>query len=168
MRFNLLKCSKFLLFSLLLTISGAVLPESGLDLAKYDNPPGEETSTTGRSERIDDLLEYRLAQEEYVYKEVMILAVLAIVSLTIILAFMKLNGTCKPRDLVTTAGLVLIIFSTIILVLIADTDQQMTAAIGVLGAIAGYLFGTASASRKPEEKEQPSAEVKSTRQQETK
>ena len=39
-------------------------------------------------------------------------------------------------------GLVYIIFGTIILVLIATTEQQLTAAIGILGTVAGYLFGT--------------------------
>ncbi len=35
------------------------------------------------------------------------------------------------------------LFGTIILVLIVDTNEQLTAAIGILGAVAGYLFRSA-------------------------
>jgi len=38
--------------------------------------------------------------------------------------------------------LIIIVYGTIILVLVAEAEQQLTAAIGILGAIAGYLFGT--------------------------
>jgi hypothetical protein len=166
MRIDLVKVSKILLLSLLLTSSWAVLsqddPSSAdsrqeiteqidrLTTAQFDDPPVAESPRVNTLEEADKrLLEYRLAQEDYIYKEVMVLALMAVVSLTIVLTFMKINGACKPRDMVISAGLILVIFSTIILVLVADSQEQISAAIGVLGAIAGYLFGTAS-SRKPE------------------
>jgi hypothetical protein len=40
--------------------------------------------------------------------------------------------------------LVLVIYATILVVVIARAEQQLTAAIGVLGAIIGYLFGSAA------------------------
>ncbi len=188
MRTNLMGCLKILLLSLLLTLCGAALSqgdtsssasEQAVDTQieqltndEFDTPPplgvgSLHTNTLGEADKL--LQEYRLAQEEYAYWEVMILAIMAVVSLTIVLTFMKLNGTCKPRDMVTTAGLILIIFSTIILVLVADSQEQISAAIGVLGAIAGYLFGSAAASsRKPEEKEKRPEKAEATHQQETK
>ena len=39
-------------------------------------------------------------------------------------------------------GLVLIIFSIVFVVVVADTMDQLTVSVGVLGTIAGYLFGS--------------------------
>lgn len=55
-------------------------------------------------------------------------------------------------------GLILVPFSTIILVLVAGSQEQITAAIGALGAIAGYLFGAASSQRSKEDLQQPKKE----------
>lgn len=68
---------------------------------------------------------------------------MAVLSLLIVLGFMKSIETTKPGDLVVTAGLIIIIYSTINLVLVAGNQEQIAPATGVLGAIAGYLFGTA-------------------------
>ena len=50
----------------------------------------------------------------------------------------------SAREVVNVIGLIIIVFGTIILMLVSETEQQLTAAIGILGAIAGYLFGTMS------------------------
>lgn len=73
---------------------------------------------------------------------IVLLCSLCIVSLTIILYFLK-QSEHTAKDMVNAAGLTLIIFGTIILVLVASTSEQLTAAIGILGAIAGYLFRSA-------------------------
>ena len=49
---------------------------------------------------------------------------------------------CQAKDLVTIIGLVSVIFGIILLVLIVDTTETLTAPMGILGAIAGYLFGS--------------------------
>ena len=49
---------------------------------------------------------------------------------------------CQAKDLVTIIGLVSVIFGIILLVLIVDTTDTLTAPMGIFGAIAGYLFGT--------------------------
>ena len=78
-------------------------------------------------------------ENEFYY--VVILALLCLFSLGIVLTFLtRLKQDVKPNDVVSGAGLILIVFGTIILVLIVDTSEQLTAAIGILGAIAGYLF----------------------------
>ena len=91
------------------------------------------------------------AQVENEFYYVIILALLCLVSLSIVLTFLsKLKQDVQPRDIVSGAGLILIVFGTIILVLIVDTSEQLTAAIGILGAIAGYLFrSTQESSKKP-------------------
>jgi hypothetical protein len=77
-----------------------------------------------------------------------------IVSLYFVLHFIRKTG-CGADDIVHAAGLVLIIFGTIIIVLMIDAESQLTAAIGVMGAIAGYLFG--SLRRGKEEKTPPAS-----------
>ena len=81
-------------------------------------------------------------QNEFYY--VIILASLCLISLSIVLFFLlRLKHDAKPKDVVSGAGLIIIVFGTIILVLIVDTNEQLTAAIGILGAVAGYLFRSA-------------------------
>ena len=46
------------------------------------------------------------------------------------------------RDVISVTGLVLIVFAIIAVVLLVETQQIISTAIGVLGTIAGYLFGT--------------------------
>ena len=86
----------------------------------------------------NQLTQQRITNEFYY---IILLSAVALISLFVVLNFLKNHGQC-PRDIVNAAGLILIIFGTIILVLVVDTTEQLTAAIGVLGAIAGYLFGT--------------------------
>lgn len=73
---------------------------------------------------------------------VMLLCFLSVSSLIVALQFLK-QKSYKPRDVINITGLTLIIFGTIILVLVVDTSEQLTAAIGILGAVAGYLFRSA-------------------------
>lgn len=51
----------------------------------------------------------------------------------------------------SATGLIYIVFGTIILVVIANTDQQLTASMGILGAVAGYLFGRSQRDQGEEE-----------------
>ena len=44
-------------------------------------------------------------------------------------------------DVVIVSGLALVIFGTIFVVLVVKTEQQLAMASGILGTIAGYLFG---------------------------
>lgn len=86
-----------------------------------------------------DFLKEQVTSERWY---IVLLCSLSIVSLIVVLSFIRSSGDHSARDVVNASGLNLIIFGTIILVLIVDTHEQLTAAIGVLGAIAGYLFGT--------------------------
>jgi hypothetical protein len=66
-----------------------------------------------------------------------------LISLVCVLYFvMRTTTPPSADDIVHASALVLLIFGTIILVVIVNADQQLTAAIGILGAIAGYLFGS--------------------------
>lgn len=84
----------------------------------------------------------RLEQERNKLIEVVILCLLTLISLVIVLSYLSKSPGFSSSDMVNATGLIFIISGTIILVIMADTEQQLTAAIGILGAVAGYLFGT--------------------------
>jgi membrane protein YqaA with SNARE-associated domain len=104
------------------------------------------------------VMEYRMTQERYRFYEVMMLAFVAVFSLVVALTFIRNRPNCQPRDMVNITGLILVIFSTIIVILLADVEVQLTAAMGVLGGIAGYLFGTFNAPRRTEKDEEKEKE----------
>lgn len=60
----------------------------------------------------------------------------------LIITFLMKITTHRATDLVTIIGLVSVVFGTILLVLVVDTTETLTAPMGILGVIAGYLFGT--------------------------
>lgn len=88
----------------------------------------------------DSYLQYRM--EEETNRRMLALCVMgtAILVLLIVLGSLK-SRQAAPETMVTGSGLVLVIFGTVLIVILAKADQQLTAAIGILGAIAGYLFG---------------------------
>ena len=73
---------------------------------------------------------------------VMITAGILVFTLIIITFLMKITPH-QAKDLVTIIGLVSVVFGTILLVLVVDTTETLTAPMGIFGAIAGYLFGSA-------------------------
>jgi hypothetical protein len=66
-----------------------------------------------------------------------------LLSLFLLLWYLK-SREATPETMVNGSGLVLVIFATVLVVILAKADQQLTAATGILGAIAGYLFGKAT------------------------
>lgn len=64
----------------------------------------------------------------------------AILALAAVLVILYKRGA-SPESIVAGSGLVLVIFATVLVPTLAKSDQQLTAPIGILGAIAGYLFG---------------------------
>ncbi len=72
-----------------------------------------------------------------------IATVSSLLILTLLASLIILRGRkAHIDDIIHLIGLITIVYGTILLVLVSKTDQQITAAIGILGAIAGYLFGS--------------------------
>lgn len=65
------------------------------------------------------------------------------VILSMVLFCLKNKDNCSEESLVNAIGLVLVIEGTMFISVSAITSEQLTAPIGILGAIAGYLFGSA-------------------------
>lgn len=90
------------------------------------------------------------------------MAVVLIIATAIIAQFLTLRclhtvALCTPSHVFNATGLIYIIFGTILIVTIADNKDQLTASIGILGAIAGYLFGRMSRGEAATAKEPPAA-----------
>ena len=98
-------------------------------------------------ERADQLAaETTFLREKNRYFVVYCLLASAIISL--ILVLFRIHGTSHSAiDIINASGLVFIIFGTIIVVVVADVQEQLPAAVGLLGAVAGYLFGSLNRSK---------------------
>jgi FtsZ-binding cell division protein ZapB len=86
--------------------------------------------------------EFRMVQEQNRVYESLLLVGFALVALPVVLWFLTTKTIYTASHVVNAAGLVLIVFGTILLVILADAEAQLTASMGILGAVAGYLFGT--------------------------
>jgi uncharacterized membrane protein len=86
--------------------------------------------------------EFRMAQEQNRVYESLLLVGFALVALPVVLWFLTTKTIYTASHVVNAAGLVLIVFGTVLLVILADAEAQLTASMGILGAVAGYLFGT--------------------------
>ena len=73
---------------------------------------------------------------------ILALSVMAAGLLSLFLLLWNLRTIAASSEtMVNGSGLVLVIFATVLVMILAKADQQLTAATGILGAIAGYLFG---------------------------
>lgn len=91
--------------------------------------------------------EYRKIQE--IHRFYLIAALIAVtpIFLIILLYFIGRSKEYTEHAIIHSSGLVLIIQATTIVVIAAPTTEQLTAAVGILAAIAGYLFGSAKVTR---------------------
>lgn len=127
-----------LIFPMMVVAADSRFDKLALESLEFENIVNEITAP--KISNGDELVKHRI-ENEFWY--VLILAAMAMISMLLVLWFLKQKDETTPKDIVNAAGLILIVFGTIILVLIVDTTEQLTAAIGILGAIAGYLFRSA-------------------------
>lgn len=93
--------------------------------------------------------EFRMLQEKH---RIWLLGGIVIstpLMLALVLFCLRKVPNCSSESLVNAVGLILVIEGTIFMAVSALTTEQLTAPIGLLGAVAGYLFG--SARRKSEQ-----------------
>ena len=87
--------------------------------------------------------EFIMLQEKHRMLLLIAIVVSTPVLLALVLFFLKKAPDCSGDSLVHAIGLVLVIEGTMFIAVSAITTEQLTAPIGILGAIAGYLFGSA-------------------------
>ena len=107
---------------------------------------------SGSDEIVTDYSRYRMAEESN--RLILALSVMGagLLALFLVLTYLKSRGAA-PESVVTGSGLVLVIFATVLVVILAKVDQQLTAATGILGAIAGYLFGKTTKGPEAEQRQ---------------
>lgn len=102
-------------------------------------------------DELKDFKEYRMEEESNRRLLAVSIMIAAITALTCVL-FVLHKHSATPDAIVGGSGLVLVIFATILVSILAKTDEQLTAPIGILGAIAGYLFGKTTKGTETAEK----------------
>ena len=122
------------------------------DTAQTTTAPDTATNTLEKADKLT--ADMNFMREKHKFWAVISLLVGMILSLYCILHFV-MKTHYKADDIIHASGLVLLIFGTIILVVMVDVDQQLTAAMGILGAIAGYLFGSLSRGKEENPKGTP-------------
>ena len=111
--------------------------------AATDAAQVETAAVATPNETVADYSRYRMEEESN--RLILAIAVMGtgLFALFLVLSYLKSIGAA-PEAVVTGSGLVLFVFATVLIVILVKRDEQLTAATGILGAIAGYLFGKAT------------------------
>lgn len=127
---------------------------TSLDQQFLDGAPDEDSPAVSNDTDHAGYTELRITEEEN--RRFLALSIMgtAIMALAFVLAILH-RQKASADTIVTGCGLVLVIFATILIATLAKTDQQLTAPIGILGAIAGYLFGKTTKGTEAEQKPKP-------------
>lgn len=140
----------------LLIVTAALADTTPPTLSDIEKQVASDTVKAGQTaptsqETAADYARYRMEEESN--RRLLALSVMGtgILSLFLVLAYLK-SREAAPETVVNGSGLVLVIFATVLVVILAKVDQQLTAATGILGAIAGYLFGKATTGADAEQK----------------
>lgn len=83
---------------------------------------------------------------------VIVIFIVLIFAMSFVLKALKVNREgsrhlISSNDIILPFGLIFIVTSLIVLVLIAESAEQLTAAIGVLASLGGYIFGSVNKER---------------------
>jgi hypothetical protein len=96
-------------------------------------------SSSQESEKIDaGYHDYKMAQERNRLWALVLLVATAVTAHALLLWRL---GSSRPAHVVSGTGFIYIVFGTVVLVTLSDNKDQLTASMGIMGAIAGYLFG---------------------------
>lgn len=90
--------------------------------------------------------EYKMVQERNRFWALVLLAGTAVTGHLLLL--WRLGGD-SPAQVVTGTGFIYLVFGTVVLVTLSDNKDQLTASMGIMGAIAGYLFGRTGQPARP-------------------
>src|SRR5712691_2366139 len=100
---------------------------------------GDVASITKTADQL--AVDVRKHEKTMAFYEIVVISLIALISLVSVLGFLVRSPKHSASDLVHATGLIFIVYGTVFLSMTASTDQQLTAPMGILGAVAGYLFG---------------------------
>ncbi len=115
----------------------AVTPPDEFKFERAAKPPPAEGGPSFADQKLED----RRSRERYNLMQSIIMGITLVLSLITVSVFVTKTSDSAVH-LVNACALTLIVFGTIYITILADTDQQLTASTGILGAVAGYLFGS--------------------------
>lgn len=120
--------------------------QAATDAAQVENAVGPAPNET-----VADYSRYRMEEESN--RLILAIAVMGtgLFALFLVLSYLKSIGAAQEA-VVTGSGLVLVVFATVLIVILVKRDEQLTAATGILGAVAGYLFGKTARGPEPEQR----------------
>jgi hypothetical protein len=116
------------------------IADDGRPSAQVTGSPSDQTGFTADQR-------FKWLQEEHRQTQLMWLVIAMTIALIIVLFFLKANPQHTAESLVNSTGLVLVVFGTLYISECAITTEQLTAPMGILGAIAGYIFGSTQKRR---------------------
>ncbi len=105
-------------------------------------------------------IEYRILQERNKVILLVTITGTAVFFLLLTLYFIHRVKNYTASDIVHGTGLVLVIQAILFVVVFSPTSEQLTASIGALGAIAGYLFGKVASTPPGKSDSQETADAK--------
>lgn len=153
-----MRITKVILFALVtLLFVSATASWSDNDILKefefknvQQNQESDNSDISGSAAYYKMYLDTRMNQHKTKLYECIVIASLAVISLFIVLRNITNCKSYTAAHIVNASGLIVIVFGALLLPLFAETDQQLTATVGILGAIAGYLFGSMRKEEKDE------------------
>jgi hypothetical protein len=86
----------------------------------------------------------RQRQDDQAFRQILVVSLVAIAILVGVLRIARIEAAGLPgRDVIRAVVLIFIIYGTVALAVVVKTTETLTGVIGVLSAVAGYLFGRA-------------------------
>ena len=110
-------------------------------------------ATTAQADRLTH--EFRLEREKNKLYEAAFVSVLAVVMLFIVLRFLSVRGPAATPHMVNATGLICIVFGTILLVLMAESETQLTASVGILAPSRATSSGRCTKKSNPSQSQPP-------------
>jgi hypothetical protein len=114
---------------------------SALDIALRNQPSAATTNSAKQTSTLDDYTQERWRIKLQTIVPYILVATPII--LLIVLVAIRMSGVRSPEHIMLAAALVLVIQATLTVSLTAEGSDSLSASMGILGAIAGYLFGRA-------------------------
>jgi uncharacterized membrane protein len=103
-----------------------------------------ENTNAESTDNVSAILKHIETQQKYrLYIILMIVA--STIVILVVLLFLTMNKEVKclnSNNILNIIGLVLIIQGTILALVATNSTEQLTPAIGIIGAVAGYIFGS--------------------------
>ncbi|HZI83226.1 MAG TPA: hypothetical protein VFF44_04885 [Casimicrobiaceae bacterium] len=132
--------------------SAEPVPESvssALDLADKNRPSVVAAGAPKPASTLDDYTQERWRMKLGTIVPYVLIATPVI--LLIVLLALRFGGVKSPEHIMLAAALVLVIQATLTVSLTAEGSDSLSASMGILGAIAGYLFGRSRQEPQPTE-----------------